>query len=203
MLLAIGGTASGTTAHFLPATGAAEALILALESILFIPRMAVLAMRSSKKSCAIGFAAKRKPFVKHTTLRRHNFRERQVLCGTGNNGIGFHARRFGKVYRSIAHSFNCDVPRPPLVSLALGVCDPSAIAGFVIPINVNAVQHVAIRSRSHIGNELMEAIPALANRDAPPAVVFPRLRVGIAATAAHVLPDCVERMRILKWHPSF
>lgn len=63
---------------------------------------------------------------------------------------------------------------------------PSAIRGFVIPVNINSVKASAFGARSHVGKEIRKrANPAVADNYASATVITKALRVWIEAAFAH------------------
>lgn len=81
-----------------------------------------------------------------------------------------------------------------LVSCLFCVGCPSAVLGFVVPVNVNAVYGMGItRRESHIGMKIGEAHkPSVTNLDSPPAITVPVGIPGVSASLNHILPTFME-----------
>jgi len=80
----------------------------------------------------------------------------------------------------------------PPVGLLNAIAGPSAIAGFVITVYVDAVQRGGVWSFSHIAKEGHEiGTPRLADHDAAPTVVFVTSDLWIGASRKRSLPTVV------------
>lgn len=86
----------------------------------------------------------------------------------------------------------------PVVGLLLGG-SPSAIGRFIVPIVVNAVDAQPVRALAHIGKEVPEGAPSLADRDTTSAVEMIVPRVGVSAAAEYRGPAlvCTARAPLL------
>lgn len=72
------------------------------------------------------------------------------------------------------------------VSVLLGLCGPSTVAGFVVPVIVDAVECPAERPWSHVREEVLERVhPSLTDGDSAASVVLPVPGVRISAALAH------------------
>src|ERR1700674_1542412 len=90
-------------------------------------------------------------------------------------------------------------PRPPVRGL-LFRGRPTAIAGLIVPIVVDAVDRMLIRARPHVGKEAFKAgqatltaAPAGTDRDAATAVVGEMIAVPIGAASHHAAPRDIFR----------
>ena len=73
------------------------------------------------------------------------------------------------------------------------MCSPSAVAGFVVPVVVDAVQLEFGRGFAHIGQEVLEATPAFTDANASPPVASIG-RVGFIQTSStHRCPYLISR----------
>jgi hypothetical protein len=68
---------------------------------------------------------------------------------------------------------------------------PATVTGFVVTIVVDAIQRESSRACAHIGEKVLEAVPALADRDTPPTVTRPVVARCVAAPLQHALPRVV------------
>jgi hypothetical protein len=80
----------------------------------------------------------------------------------------------------------------PIARLWAG-CRPAAVAGLIVAVVIGKpVETLARRARSHIGQEVFEAVaPAAADRDAAIAVIVIILIVRIRATVNHRYPGLI------------
>jgi hypothetical protein len=70
-------------------------------------------------------------------------------------------------------------------------CCPSAIAGFVIPVVVDAVKGEVGRPFTHIGKEVYEVEPLFANCDTATSIVLPDMAFGVGASSYHRSPRSI------------
>lgn len=126
--------------------------------------------------------------------------ERQSLFGTFHDRIGLDSKLLCQVDGNILDSLNRNAPSQNLVSLLFFAGGPTAIFRSVIPVIVESIKGVfGRRSRSHVGNEICENVPSIADGDTASAVVFPLAPVYVSATVQHGLPygvkfwNCLER----------
>jgi hypothetical protein len=75
--------------------------------------------------------------------------------------------------------------------ILLTPCSPAAIAWFIAPVVVYAVNGQPFRPRPHIGVEIGEVIPPLAHSHPSTAVVFVLLMLLVVAPGMHRFPDVV------------
>jgi hypothetical protein len=68
---------------------------------------------------------------------------------------------------------------------------PTAIARFVIPVVVDAVDREAMRALTHVSQEIIEDQPSFADSDAAPSIVFPNMAFWIEASGFHGRPRTV------------
>lgn len=81
-----------------------------------------------------------------------------------------------------------------LVVVLLGGCRPSAILDAVIPLVVDAVDAVVLRgSPAHVGQEVLEDVPPLADRDTTRPVVGVVTVVWVFASTEHCGPGAIFR----------
>lgn len=97
----------------------------------------------------------------------------------------------------LSASFVPTIVRMPVRALDL-FGRPSAIRRFVVPIDVDAIEGLALRSLSHVGQEVEETttsarIPAVADCYPSSAVVLVRGITGVAASPDHRNPTLVSR----------
>lgn len=86
----------------------------------------------------------------------------------------------------------------PKVVVLLEQRGPAAVCRLVVPVVIDAVDR-EVRplgppsrgSQSHVGEEIVEDIPALADMDASTAVIFPVLVLGVGAPVPHLAPRVV------------
>jgi hypothetical protein len=109
-------------------------------------------------------------------------------CAARNAG---HLRPFGHGHGAAVVSKQAIAS---LVSLLGFPIDPSAILGAVRSISVDAVKRIFARwARPHIGEEVSERFPAIADTNATPAVIVKHDALRITTAAAHALPDFIFR----------
>lgn len=70
---------------------------------------------------------------------------------------------------------------------------PPAVAFFVVAIVVFPIERLSGRSFPHVGKEVYEGTPLLANRDAATAVVSVTRGFRIAASLDHLFPSVIDR----------
>ncbi len=99
----------------------------------------------------------------------------------------------GEVCYGPLPSLVCDLPRGARIVHLLETCNPVTVLWRIWASVVDAIKAVAFRgSASHVGQKCLERIrPALADRDATPAVVGIDLSVGIIASGLHTGPDSI------------
>lgn len=86
---------------------------------------------------------------------------------------------------------------PPSIAVLLRARRPAAILGRVWAVVVDAVNGVpSARPWPHVGQEIREVLPALANFNPSSSVVLIRGIVGIAAAFTHLLPRVELRMGV-------
>jgi hypothetical protein len=68
---------------------------------------------------------------------------------------------------------------------------PPTVTGLVVAVVVDAIDGAAVGSLAHVGEEVGEGVPALADGDPSSAVVGPVLASGVVAALEHGLPDSV------------
>lgn len=96
-----------------------------------------------------------------------------------------------------------DQSASPLVASLLVVCRPSAVARFIVPVGVNAVERTTDRSRSHVGYKGLEGIsPLVAHLNAARAIQFVSVAFGIVASLFGVLPSHVFRRGAASFSPA-
>lgn len=120
--------------------------------------------------------------------------EHAVTIGPSNDGLAVQAKLARPLgYGHLASSFRAGQKHVVAAVVLLGLCiGPSAVAGFVIPVIVDAVNGGAgAGPGSHIGVEAREVMPAFAHSDSSAAVVRKALVVGIAASVLHGGPSGV------------
>lgn len=82
---------------------------------------------------------------------------------------------------------------PPIICL-LHHCRPPAIAGLIVAVDLIAFEgELGTRSRTHVGQEILEGIPPLTNRDSSAAIVLECQGVRIVAARFHRGPDSMLR----------
>ena len=89
------------------------------------------------------------------------------------------------------------------VSCLLRSCSPSAISGRIAALIVDAVNAAVWRSLTHVGKKVLKFVPALAYRDASPAVIFIGFRVRVIATGEHAGPRHEGRRALTASVPVF
>jgi hypothetical protein len=83
------------------------------------------------------------------------------------------------------------VARSPIVGLFAHRC-PTTVAGLIALVVVDTIQSVArAGALAHIGEEVLEAVPALADGDSSAAVIGIIGMSRIVATSAHIGPDFI------------
>ena len=83
-----------------------------------------------------------------------------------------------------------------------GRCRPTAIAGFVVAVVVDAVQRQLVRSFTHVGEEVTKAVrslPSVADFDAASTVVFVKSIFGTTTPIKHSLPRTIRRRTSLSF----
>jgi hypothetical protein len=78
------------------------------------------------------------------------------------------------------------------MSLLLAIGCPAAIIRLVITIHVDAIQGFAIGTLAHIGQEILEGRPPVADGDTSAAIARIGRDAGIPAPGMHVLPGKVS-----------
>lgn len=73
------------------------------------------------------------------------------------------------------------------------LCGPSAIAGFVVPVIVDAIEAKSIRTDAHVGEKILESTPLLIDGDASPAVPVVLLVSRTRTPINHRSPRVVGR----------
>lgn len=68
---------------------------------------------------------------------------------------------------------------------------PSTVVGFIVPIEVNPIDFVIGRTRSHVADEMDEGFPTLADRNSSAAVVLKRTVLYPITSRQHIPPDSV------------
>ena len=92
----------------------------------------------------------------------------------------------------------------PAIVILLGICSPSAVSGFIVPIVVDAVQEHAFRAASHVGQEVSEISPPVAYRYPTPSPICPFFVVRIGTSLNHVCPRIVFGGSSVSWRiPMF
>lgn len=87
---------------------------------------------------------------------------------------------------------NCDQAVRPSVSLLRLSCRPTTVVGLVTLFVVHALQGMySTRTVSHVGQEVFEVQPALADQDTAPAVVVKARMSRVATALQHRVPDIV------------
>ena len=81
------------------------------------------------------------------------------------------------------------------VSGLLFLGSPSAVSGFIIPIVVNSIQSHSARTLPHIGEEVCEVCPSIANRYAPTTIPVVRNVVFVPAPHPHRRPALIGRSK--------
>jgi hypothetical protein len=80
------------------------------------------------------------------------------------------------------------------IILLLFGCGPSAVAGFVIPVGVReTIKRVALWSRTHVGQEILEREPSFTDRHSSTAVISESVVIRVQASALHARPSFVFR----------
>lgn len=80
----------------------------------------------------------------------------------------------------------------PLISCLVLNAGPSAVAGLIVSIYVNAVNLIFGRTDPHVGQEVLEAVaPPLTDCNSAPSIVFPVGRFGVLASENHRSPDFI------------
>lgn len=80
------------------------------------------------------------------------------------------------------------------VSILFLASSPSAIAGLVVAVIVDAVNRVlGRRSRPHVRNKILEPVPSLADLDSSGSVVWVVFAISVLASLNHGCPDFVGR----------
>jgi hypothetical protein len=69
---------------------------------------------------------------------------------------------------------------------------PTAVARFVIAFVVDPIQREAVRTRAHVGEKVLEAMPPAAHGDPAPAVSRPVGARWVRAPAQHALPGVIR-----------
>ncbi len=69
---------------------------------------------------------------------------------------------------------------------------PTAVPRFVIALVVDPIQRQAVRTRPHVCEKVLEAVPATANGDPAPAISCPVGARRIRAPAQHALPGVIR-----------
>src|SRR5262245_27625895 len=67
-------------------------------------------------------------------------------------------------------------------------CRPSTIGGFVVAVVVDALDPQAVRTSTHISQEVLVLIPAFAHRDASTTIIFVAVEVRIVAALSNGYP---------------
>ena len=90
----------------------------------------------------------------------------------------------------------------PSVATLLRACRPPAIAGFVVPFDIDTVDCGSVGTLAHIGEEVDEVVaPTAAYTDASTAVVLERRIIGVRAARDHRGP-CLVRATLVEPMPS-
>lgn len=74
-------------------------------------------------------------------------------------------------------------------------CDPAAIAGLIITVDIDSVENHAVRGNSHICQEVCERMPSFANSNATTSPICVSMIVGIVASVHHRRPSAISRGR--------
>ena len=88
----------------------------------------------------------------------------------------------------------------PSVLHLVGPTRPLAVPGAVIAVVIDPIKLVAVRSISHVLDEVPKLAPSVAYRNTPGSVITKRGVVGIVAPGPHVGEDGVKRVFLLV-HP--
>ena len=109
----------------------------------------------------------------------------------GRRNSGFLSYGYERLCRAVVN--NVDVVA--LVDTLFFSCRPAAVLRGVWAVIIDALNAVfGARSTPHVGKELIERLlPAIANKNSTPAVIFVRLIRGVAAALSHVHPAYVLR----------
>lgn len=130
-----------------------------------------------------------------------DFRHREALRCAPDDRVGLSPARQSKGADKMAFPVDYNPLRVAPVALALRFGNPSAILGRVVPINVDAINHEAIRARPHISGEGVEIVdPSITNADAAPAIVLELFHSGVSASILHGRPHSVDGVAIFKRH---
>lgn len=117
-----------------------------------------------------------------------------------HDSVSLDSGNFSKLDGPVYLSAYSDKNGTSLVSLLCSLICPPAIIRAVWAIIVDAVYAVSIRPRTHILDEVVEAVPPIANVNSPTTVVVKMLEFWVKATSSNTLPNMVKRVWILKRH---
>lgn len=117
-----------------------------------------------------------------------------------HDSVGLDSGNLSKLDGPVCLSTYSDKNCTSLVSLLCYLICPPAIIRAVWAIIVDAVYAVSIRPRTHILDEVLEAVPPIANINAPTPVVVKLLEFLVKAASSNTLPNMVKRVWILKRH---
>lgn len=104
---------------------------------------------------------------------------------------GRHARSLSPVSDAQGFATVRDHVGMAAVSDLPAVGGPPAVAGFVIPIVVDAVDGHAVRLFPHVGQEVFKPAPTITDGDSTPPVIREILVLRAQATSAHPVPNAV------------
>lgn len=132
-----------------------------------------------------------------------HLRKRHAGFGSLDDGVTLKAVTLGQIYSQILVSIYHKLTSSSLISLLFLACSPSAIRRLVVSVVIPAIKRSAIRPWPHVGFELLEAVPSLADVYTATSVVRELSAGSRKASTPHALPHRIDWIRVFERHQFF